>query len=1047
MYNPRDVEQFRLHEYKGTRTTTSLRVEESNGWYVVERPQGFVQRANANIHATLELERYTDEIFHEDTRLSSNNEPGDRTGVPHISDADIDVLIGRDSEIPTSFVNVACPDAKVRFERSAESFPSDPRSLFYLSTLLTPTQELRRLYKTETPNHAPRDVYLIDNGTVTEINPDFPDTARWLLRDTLHGTVTIEGGPRPYRFTVAQQEDWEFINDENDVGGQFDGGFDVHWEHNAGYKLGGGFVRIPMEQLSGVFPDTPVLMNPDWTLDYMYLHFEPSEHDPTRTAPRGELRKSGFCYFTNRSERDTPEVGYYKIDMVPQFSYAIAGGAPAQIFVTDDIITGLKEIWENTPADAPTDEDQENIVRELRPFRHAVRLLAPQVKFTPDYRYLGGGVAVSMHNIGTHYTRRYIEQGMFNSDDIQDHLPRRPREISFVDLVSYRRKHNENESWSNVFNWAFDPMQYIIRAYPADTGLYQFPNYVPDLNYPNAIVDPPEGRFLLAYPIDLMAHVATYVNTLDGNTGQPGNYQIEITIPMGELGDFENFHGIGRLEWARQGYANNAGVVYLHHDETGPIQFGDRTLYFWYSQLPPDLLVGEITAFQFGSSFNIDQFIGVQGGELHVDVDTIGQPPVDYPKFLVGNGVTSMHPGPRVPAATVAGAAAARIILATDMQGNHVPYLDHLGTPQNDANGVALYVVVQQPHYYGLLVGDQDLYMAGVDDCINIYSFVSTDQVGTQQGDRFNDIQTGGLESELFNGGLAEQDEGKIPWTNVRLIRYPNQGMFDYIRKHCQSHQENMAEDRILAQDDYEVGARRVGFTITAREPVMCGPISPFGTMDTRRPLADCPRMLPPRLGTYRLSYPVLAETAFGDYRIQEGGVTQTQLVLEYLQAPLDTIEKQLLAAPRYEVFTFDGPVELDTRNPFRVHNGIPAFLYIRSRIRIEEFGLWFRNRPNPILESTQHGWDLAAFTERAQHPRSAIRVDRNATADFHHLLIRFEELGVWSDLLQGENDLAFDFVIRRYNAPANGPVTLMAVYEHHLLQDTHDQTIFRYLK
>ena len=73
MYDSRNVAQYRHYEYEGSKTLTR-RVDEINGYYTVDQPFGFVQRADAEIECEVVIENVDTIDMAEDVNITSNRE-------------------------------------------------------------------------------------------------------------------------------------------------------------------------------------------------------------------------------------------------------------------------------------------------------------------------------------------------------------------------------------------------------------------------------------------------------------------------------------------------------------------------------------------------------------------------------------------------------------------------------------------------------------------------------------------------------------------------------------------------------------------------------------------------------------------------------------------------------------------------------------------------------------------------------------------------------------------------------------------------------------
>jgi hypothetical protein len=230
-----------------------------------------------------------------------------------------------------------------------------------------------------------------------------------------------------------------------------------------------------------------------------------------------------------------------------------------------------------------------------------------------------------------------------------------------------------------------------------------------------------------------------------------------------------------------------------------------------------------------------------------------------------------------------------------------------------------------------------------------------------------------------------------------------------------------------------------MGVITRCREPVLAGPLQPFGYIDSRRPLRDGTKFLPPRLSTYTLHYP-LTQTSISDFTVSIRG-TPT-MCLEYVAAPLDPVERNYMCAPTYEHFnfTFAEP----GRQRFELRNGVPTFFILESTHRVQEFNFHLNGRGAPVLLTSLHEWDHYKMTLRAMHDLAT--PEHHATTDYGVIaILKLEEIGLFGMLSEEQGYMELDIEVRNANVLPTD-VRLTVVYENRILDDQDDLQKLRFL-
>jgi hypothetical protein len=185
------------------------------------------------------------------------------------------------------------------------------------------------------------------------------------------------------------------------------------------------------------------------------------------------------------------------------------------------------------------------------------------------------------------------------------------------------------------------------------------------------------------------------------------------------------------------------------------------------------------------------------------------------------------------------------------------------------------------------------------------------------------------------------------------------------------------------------LATRKVGSLVETQEPMLCGPLNPFAAMTPRAPIAQSSPFLPPRLGTFRLTYPT-PDTVSGSFDIQ---VTSKTLVMEQVGIPdaFDELEQNLIHYP--SITTFQVQCALGQERRITLRDGTPDYLYItQSPFGVQRIRVVCRNRPIAVCEKFTLP-DYFKVIARTAHPQAAVQY-KEWVDESRGFLIRAEEFG-----------------------------------------------------
>ena len=233
-------------------------------------------------------------------------------------------------------------------------------------------------------------------------------------------------------------------------------------------------------------------------------------------------------------------------------------------------------------------------------------------------------------------------------------------------------------------------------------------------------------------------------------------------------------------------------------------------------------------------------------------------------------------------------------------------------------------------------------------------------------------------------------------------------------------------------------GVRRDRLSVVARDPVLVGPVSPFGVVDTQTPLELRTSFLPPRLSTFELETDHQTTTVDG-WVIPRP--EKQSLHIEYVSAPEDAPERHMLACPLIKLaLTITNP-QGGIEYPGLLLHGPPSWFYVVYGDQTSvPFTLQIQGKEVKVLSQLDEV-DHFKLVSRAAHPQSDMQYAswiKNRIA-----LVRIEELGLPGELKQWEDRFPFDYVPLE---SSEGTISVYVVYTHHVLLDDELVTSFQYM-
>ena len=247
--------------------------------------------------------------------------------------------------------------------------------------------------------------------------------------------------------------------------------------------------------------------------------------------------------------------------------------------------------------------------------------------------------------------------------------------------------------------------------------------------------------------------------------------------------------------------------------------------------------------------------------------------------------------------------------------------------------------------------------------------------------------------------------------------------------------------------DDHEaygdLGVRRTSFNLTARDPLLCGYLSPFPQIDCKRPINSGAVTLPKRLGTFEIEYKTAAAeiaTEQGTFDVNRLQGSKISLQAEYLSEPADEKEEHSLYCPQFIRQTILTPAPLQ-KYKFTLRNGPPSFIYIRHG-GVEQFTFYYRDKACPVLEHCNQ-FDLFKMLQRCCHDLSTVTFKEWASGDRDYL-IRAEELGFWGSTSEFMDRYVLEFEILAQNNISK--VEIYYIYENFALEESHYKAKFTFV-
>ena len=244
---------------------------------------------------------------------------------------------------------------------------------------------------------------------------------------------------------------------------------------------------------------------------------------------------------------------------------------------------------------------------------------------------------------------------------------------------------------------------------------------------------------------------------------------------------------------------------------------------------------------------------------------------------------------------------------------------------------------------------------------------------------------------------------------------------------------------------DYNgLGTRVVKVNCETREPVIVGPISPFGTFDAKSPIQPRTAFLPPRLSTFNLDFKFdQGQKTMSEDWVLEPITEAISLHCEYLTAPGEFPEQNLLTCPLVTQVLSRTNVNASDRFRFTLLNGPPSWIYVRHGAQNTDefrFTLESGGQKSTTLGNIDR-FDQFKLIARAAHPQSTYDYDA-WIKDGRPVLLKLEEIGLFGQILQWEDrqELTLEAL-----TPATD-IAVYAVYSHFICRDEHSYCNFSFV-
>ena len=381
MYSPELIEQYLPNEYRGTLYTHKRQINETGTGskrFAVDRPTGFIQRADVDIGSQVVLEKNPISItipaaFHPD-RLDTTF-----SYIPHVSDSGIDL-----PQFPLTQLTRQC---RYKPEMSGEVYSSDPYELLRLAKILCPAQALQRRSKVDVTGYR----WTTHTGEVLDEADTAPFASyEWDWRVHPSNTLIINfGGGRLGGSSV------EYMNPEQQdtVTNHTSGAAFDHIRVRASVLRGEvsfstrrDEISIPIALLTSL---NPAFVAGGDAVEVKSMRFQIHEHVAVADS-------SGYAYFT--SDKRAYSLGLEFVGGTVEYTDT----GVLQEFDLMDMILTIFVAWANTAGDGVA-EFEERI-------RRATTLQIPQCRFTLSHQRSipGPGPQYGGGEDGIYYSSRLL---------------------------------------------------------------------------------------------------------------------------------------------------------------------------------------------------------------------------------------------------------------------------------------------------------------------------------------------------------------------------------------------------------------------------------------------------------------------------------------------------------------------------------------------------------------------------------------------------------------------------------------------------------------